>query len=391
MNDPYNANFIGIQKSYDAAMDNIEAYSDVGHPADEIDAWPRLEQVEVDGQYIGDIKVSGDMDSAEDAKKRLTDEGYTVIDKNFNEGAGGCYIYLGYKTTDNYNEAIKDFRFSCGSQPFDSSTGYESKGRTITYYPIPYTGDDTFVAAKGSFIAGVDSSNARYQLDLKYDSVCHPFMYYTKDEKDDKKAVVNLYTDDSYVGHENYCPFEMNAYGSERIRVIYDRAANPGRIKINQPKGKDPEYYPYSYILGKKVAINKSIGNENFYYIGNCCTYVDGERWINLSEETMKAFVARCHGVSVKQVMRNAGIDISDPILMKANTEYETYCVSHGREESDLYRYYEVQGDMLDIDSGTIKKDVLFARMKAYDYNVSDAIESRINKRHQETTALLLY
>ena len=47
--------------------------------------------------FISEVKIvaAGNKKSAE-AKKALTDEGYTVVDKDLNDGAGGDDIYLGY-------------------------------------------------------------------------------------------------------------------------------------------------------------------------------------------------------------------------------------------------------------------------------------------------------
>ena len=62
--------------------------------------------------YISDVMV-GMGETADEAKKALTDAGYTVLDKNVNEGAGSMFktekfVYIGYKTTTDANEAITD-------------------------------------------------------------------------------------------------------------------------------------------------------------------------------------------------------------------------------------------------------------------------------------------
>ena len=62
--------------------------------------------------YVSDVMV-GMGETADEAKKALTDAGYTVLDQNVNEGAGSVmktdkYVYLGYKTTENAAEAITD-------------------------------------------------------------------------------------------------------------------------------------------------------------------------------------------------------------------------------------------------------------------------------------------
>ena len=62
--------------------------------------------------YISDVMV-GMGETAEEAKKALTDAGFTVLDHNVNEGAGSVFktekfVYIGYKTTTDSSEAITD-------------------------------------------------------------------------------------------------------------------------------------------------------------------------------------------------------------------------------------------------------------------------------------------
>ena len=51
---------------------------------------------------------------AANAKGPLTNSGYTVIDRDLNDGAGGKYIYCGYKTTTDVKISLKDLRISIG-------------------------------------------------------------------------------------------------------------------------------------------------------------------------------------------------------------------------------------------------------------------------------------
>ena len=51
---------------------------------------------------------------AANAKGPLTNSGYTVIDHDLNGGAGGKYIFCGYKTTTDVNISLKDLRISIG-------------------------------------------------------------------------------------------------------------------------------------------------------------------------------------------------------------------------------------------------------------------------------------
>ena len=57
--------------------------------------------------YIKEIRIST-ASTADEAKKWLTDNGYTVVDTDLNQKTGKDYVYIGYKTTTNPDEAITD-------------------------------------------------------------------------------------------------------------------------------------------------------------------------------------------------------------------------------------------------------------------------------------------
>lgn len=84
--------------------------------------------------YISDIDI-GSSSSSSTAKSSLTSKGYTVLDFDLNKDAGGNYIYLGYKTTTDYSQAIKDIRVY--SDPSDTDvTEYNLSinGTPCSYY-----------------------------------------------------------------------------------------------------------------------------------------------------------------------------------------------------------------------------------------------------------------
>lgn len=62
------------------------------------------------GTFISDIRCSQDSNSST-AKSTLTSAGYNVIEYDLNKDAGGNYVYMGYKTTTNPSDAIKDLCF----------------------------------------------------------------------------------------------------------------------------------------------------------------------------------------------------------------------------------------------------------------------------------------
>ena len=58
--------------------------------------------------YLSDLKMA-EANTADEAKKLLTDKGFTVLDKNLNPG-GGKVVYLGYKKSKNVDDAITDVK-----------------------------------------------------------------------------------------------------------------------------------------------------------------------------------------------------------------------------------------------------------------------------------------
>ena len=58
--------------------------------------------------YLSDLKMA-EANTADEAKKLLTDKGYTVLDKNLNPG-GAKAVYLGYKKSKNVDDAITDVK-----------------------------------------------------------------------------------------------------------------------------------------------------------------------------------------------------------------------------------------------------------------------------------------
>lgn len=110
--------------------------------------------------YISQIYFSSDNDSKSDCVKDLTSKGVpsgNVVDQDFNCEAGGRFIYLGYKTTTNPDDAIRGLIFQ---ESKVNSLQYNG----ITYYPITAaSGDLDFNQGTGK---GADI-----------------YLYYTKDKK----------------------------------------------------------------------------------------------------------------------------------------------------------------------------------------------------------------
>ncbi|MEE1321191.1 MAG: hypothetical protein UHM85_06635, partial [Acutalibacteraceae bacterium] len=58
--------------------------------------------------YLSDLKMA-EAATADEAKKMLTEAGFTVLDKNLNPGADKA-VYLGYKKSKNVDDAITDVK-----------------------------------------------------------------------------------------------------------------------------------------------------------------------------------------------------------------------------------------------------------------------------------------
>lgn len=113
-------------------------------------------------KYISEIYVSN-ATSESYAKKTITDKGYTLVDHNFNEKSKSSVVYLGYKTTNNVEDALTGLVFSN-----DTRESINYGGRT--YYSILSTnpGATIFPGANVNFNS---DSGQKPQ-----------YLYYTKEE-----------------------------------------------------------------------------------------------------------------------------------------------------------------------------------------------------------------
>ena len=96
--------------------------------------------------YITDlIVVGGSETNVKKYKKKYEDLGYTFINKDLNEDAGGDWIYLGYKksnrasTNGGYITGLY-IRSASSNDNWTSSLTHTPDGETHTYYYVPYYG-----------------------------------------------------------------------------------------------------------------------------------------------------------------------------------------------------------------------------------------------------------
>lgn len=98
----------------------IDKFDDVPIDYDTNETNDDIYRYTVGTNYISEIKCA-EGSSSTTVKNSLKNAGYTVIDYDLNKGAGGSYIFMGYKTTTNYDDALKDVRFYSSSNDIDTS------------------------------------------------------------------------------------------------------------------------------------------------------------------------------------------------------------------------------------------------------------------------------
>ena len=132
--------------------------------------------------YLSDLKMA-EAATADEAKKLLTDEGFTILDKNLNPG-GAKAVYLGYKKSTNVDDAITDVRVMNMNGGFNISDYDSIIDEALQTYKKDV--DNIRIAAKEfaeNYKAGKkEAVNAYRQLN-----------YYYVEHKDGKKTYMGDY------------------------------------------------------------------------------------------------------------------------------------------------------------------------------------------------------
>lgn len=96
-------------------------------------------------EYVSSIGVSAAV-TASSAKNTITNGGFTLIDKDLNVGAGGQFVYMGYKTTTEHTKALRDIKFYVA----DSNSAQSSITCTVNGKECTYTQLSTIDLNKGA-------------------------------------------------------------------------------------------------------------------------------------------------------------------------------------------------------------------------------------------------
>ena len=143
--------------------------------------------------YISELKLGISSVSADRAKEYLRREGfYDIIDVDLNKGAGKNWIYLGYKTTKNPDEAISDIKIYNKDMDWWAGIGYQEVRDADGMDPDLNSGaggDDLYMCytkggekkiTKIGFFTydGKGESNAKSAFDRHLNSLCNEICCY---------------------------------------------------------------------------------------------------------------------------------------------------------------------------------------------------------------------
>lgn len=339
-----NADFLTLKKRFLKAMQSIEDRPVTGIAPDEVDCYRRYEDVQVPvGEYIGEVMLSGEEKNGSAAKQKLKDLGYKIFELDLNENAGGYYVYLGYKTTKDYSKAIKDITLRTGKG--NHSETYEYNGHNYTL--CPRTGAQHFIDQGGDLN---ESAGGDYI-----------FLYYTTEDTEENTAVYEMYLNGKKSG--SVCEKDLNTKaGGDDIFLHLKKCEKDANVTRNMLRGSNNKYYPYSYVLGKKVYL---VCSKDYDY--------HKQSHDNFDDVKNKLFVQKLSRSTIADELKSAGILRDEytalkglPFLTCVNTEYKktTYWEDDphrsGRKDQKSYKVgaWTTTGVGFSADSIELKQDM---------------------------------
>ncbi len=106
--------------------------------------------------FVTDVMViGGTQTETNDLKNQYQNQGWTVVNQNLNQGVGGDYIYLLYKTDSDANPDATFISYFTWYSTYESQL-YLAPG--IMYYPVAYDGGSNFVANHGNLNNGTNGT-----------------------------------------------------------------------------------------------------------------------------------------------------------------------------------------------------------------------------------------
>ena len=240
--------------NYTNALAVLERYEVTGIAPEDAVFGKDIKEVDqkISQKYIKEICLWGD--DTFNPVTNLDALGYTVIPYDLNKKAGGFDIYLGYKTTNDYNEAIKDITFRTGKGK--NGEPYEKDKRK---YNLPILRGDTEFTVQGFTDAGTKKRKAQKGDLNRAAGGEYIYMYYTKEEGEDKTAITELYINNLRPGSIDGVDLNKGAGGDD----IFLHATR-------QPKGG---YYITDLKLEAKKLDDKAVSDYNAEKSGSMNDY----------------------------------------------------------------------------------------------------------------------
>lgn len=178
--------------------------------------------------YIKEVLVSAHTNSSA-AQNALTAKGFTII-RGYDEGRvcdGSYHIYIGYKTTENYNEAITDLVLV-------QNKGYGSN--------LTLNGNTYYMASHVGYNDGGDPGDLNY-----HSGGSDLFLYYTKAHGLGVMAISGLYTANNKGSRRvqrwdgGWCgdgDFNKGRVGSKDVFMVMDKSSDSGELRVFQKEYK---------------------------------------------------------------------------------------------------------------------------------------------------------
>ena len=324
-------NATGICEDFQSALDALEELDNIGHPVSEIKTVSSEKIIKAEGKFISDVMLIGSNNNTSKIQRQISGKGYTMVNQNLNEGNGGMKIFLGYKTTTDADNAITGFLLT------DAYKGDSYNGAAI----VPCMGYSDFTEKHGDL--NTNGTNKTKSL----------YLYYYKDQNA-KKVITDFYFDSK---SENTISLTSGVNGDfKQGTFVYDSQKTFMHCKdtdrnIYVREGEDPEYYPYSYVIGKKVRIYNS---SEYNFLDRIKVYnalaqptkgrYYGSDW---TDNQVKEFMRRLNGRTLSAELEAVGLKAKHPIATKVRG-------------ANVMGVGVVLGDYIDPSGKSLHKDVKF-------------------------------